>query len=129
VIAGQLEMELGQMTEAEEAEFRASLGAGEPGLRRIIRMCYESAGLVSFLTVGEDEVRAWTVAAGTPAQKAAGRVHSDIERGFIRAEVVAYDELVRAGGLPEARKAGVLRSEGRDYAVRDGDVINFLFSV
>jgi GTP-binding protein YchF len=129
VIAGQLEMELGQMSEAEEADFRASLGAGEPGLQRIIRMCYQSAGLISFLTVGEDEVRAWTVTAGTPAQKAAGRVHSDIERGFIRAEVVAYDDLVRSGDLAETRKAGVLRSEGKDYPVRDGDVINFLFSV
>lgn len=129
VIAGQLEMELGQMSEAEEAEFRASLGAGEPGLQRIIRMCYQSAGLISFLTVGPDEVRAWTITDGMSAQKAAGRVHSDIERGFIRAEVVAYEDLVRAGGLAEARKAGVLRSEGRDYIVRDGDVINYLFSV
>jgi GTP-binding protein YchF len=129
VIAGKLEMELGQMSEAEEAEFRASLAAGEPGLQRIIRMCYRSADLISFLTVGPDEVRAWTITDGMPAQKAAGRVHSDIERGFIRAEVVAYDDLVSAGGLVEAKKAGVLRSEGRDYVVRDGDVINFLFSV
>lgn len=128
-IAGQLEMELGQMAEAEEKEFRASLGAGEPGLERMIRLCYRAAGLISFLTVGPDEVRAWPVAEHTPAQKAAGRVHSDIERGFIRAEVVAYNDLVSAGGLAETRKAGTLRAEGKDYVVKDGDVINFLFSV
>ena len=84
---------------------------------------------MSFLTVGPDEVRAWTIARQTPAQRAAGKVHSDIERGFIRAEVVTYDHLMAAGGLPAARKAGNLRAEGKTYPVQDGDIINFLFSV
>jgi hypothetical protein len=84
---------------------------------------------VSFLTVGPDEVRAWTIERETPAQRAAGKVHSDIERGFIRAEVVTYDDLIAAGGLAAARKAGQLRSEGKTYPVQDGDVVNFLFSV
>jgi len=128
-ICGKLEMELAGLDEAEEAELRAGLEAGESGLNRMIRLSYEVLGLISFLTVGQDEVRAWTVASGTPAVSAAGRVHSDIERGFIRAEVVSYDDLVRSGGWPEARRAGVLRQEGRDYVVQDGDVIDFLFSV
>ncbi|MBI4219993.1 MAG: redox-regulated ATPase YchF [Chloroflexi bacterium] len=128
-IAGQLEMELGQMSPEDEAEFRSSLGAAESGMDRLIRLSYEATGLISFLTVGEDEVRAWSIEQGTVAVKAAGKVHSDIERGFIRAEVVRYDDLVTAGGLAEARKAGTLRSEGRDYLMKDGDVVNFLFSV
>lgn len=128
-ICGRLEMELSQMTPEEQGEFRESLGAGEPGLSRMIRLSYQALGLASFLTVGDDEVRAWTIRQGAPAVKAAGKVHSDIERGFIRAEVVSYDDLVRLGGLPQARKAGVLRSEGREYRVQDGDVVNFLFSV
>ncbi|MBI4307172.1 MAG: redox-regulated ATPase YchF [Chloroflexi bacterium] len=128
-IAGQLEMELGQMSREEEAEFRGSLGAGEPGMERLIRLSYETTGLISFLTVGPDEVRAWSIERDTPAAKAAGRVHSDIERGFIRAEIVSYDDLIGAGGLTEARKAGTLRAEGRDYVMKDGDVVNFLFSV
>jgi len=128
-ICGKLEMEFAELDEAEEAELRAGLGAGESGLNQMIRLSYEVLGLVSFFTHGGGEVRAWTVTSGTPAVNAAGRVHSDMERGFIRAEVVSYDDLVRSGGWPEARKAGVLRQEGRDYAVQDGDVINFLFSV
>jgi ribosome-binding ATPase len=86
-------------------------------------------GLISFLTTGEDETRAWTIEAGTQAQQAAGKIHSDIQRGFIRAEVVAYDDLTSAGGLAEARKQGVLRAEGKTYVVKDGDVINYLFNV
>ena len=129
VVCGKLESEFAELDETEEAELRAGLGAGESGLNRMIRLSYEVLGLVSFLTCGRDEVRAWTVESGTRAVNAAGRVHSDIERGFIRAEVVSYDDLVRSGSWPEARRAGVLRKEGRDYAVQDGDVIDFLFSV
>ncbi|MFW6174694.1 MAG: DUF933 domain-containing protein, partial [Chloroflexota bacterium] len=128
VCAG-LEEDLAAMSPEEEQEFRASLGAGESGLSRMIRLSYEVLGLISFLTVGEDEVRAWTIEKGMTAAKAAGRVHSDIERGFIRAEVVAYDDLVAAGSTAEARKRATLRSEGRDYVMQDGDVVNFLFSV
>jgi ribosome-binding ATPase len=128
-ICGSLEMELGRMDAAEEAEFRSSLGAGEPGLHRMLRACYQSLGLMSFLTVGDDEVRAWTVPSETAAVSAAGVIHSDIERGFIRAEIVSYDDLMKYGSVSAARTAGRLRSEGRDYFMRDGDVVNFLFSV
>ena len=128
-LCARLEEELAQLPEADEAEFRASLGAGEPGRDRVAHASYALLGLVSFLTVGPDEVRAWTIARETPAQKAAGRVHSDIERGFIRAEVVTFDDLMAAGGLAAARQAGRLRSEGKTYPMQDGDVVNFLFSV
>lgn len=128
-LCGKLETELGQMAPEEEGEFRAGLGAGEPAAARVIRLSYELVGLASFFTVGEDECRAWTIPIGTPAVKAAGQVHSDIERGFIRAEVVAYDDFLRSGSLPEARKQGRLRLEGKTYPVKDGDIINFLFNV
>ena len=128
-MCGKLEMELSGLDAAEEAEFRAGLGAGESGLDRMIRLSYQVQGLISFFTHGGGEVRAWTVPSGTRAVNAAGRVHSDMERGFIRAEVVSYDDLVGSGGWQEARKAGVLRREGRDYAMQDGDVVNFLFSI
>ena len=128
-IAGSLEMELAQMDANEESEFRQSLDAGEPGLHRMLRFSYQALNLMSFLTVGEDEVRAWTIPNGTPAAKAAGTVHSDIERGFIRAEIVSYDDLVELGSTNEARKAAKLRSEGREYVMQNGDVVNFLFSV
>ncbi len=128
-LCGKLEMELAQMAPEDEAEFRASLGAGEPGLDRMVRLCYRLLGLVSFLTTGEDETRAWTVPDGAPAVEAAGKIHTDIQRGFIRAEVTAYDDLMRAGGFAEARRAGLLRQEGKQYPMRDGDVVNFLFNV
>jgi hypothetical protein len=128
-LCGKLETELGQMAPEEEREFRADLGAGEPAAARVIRLSYELVGLVSFFTVGEDECRAWTIPLGTPAVKAAGQIHSDIERGFIRAEVVAYDDFLKAGSLPNARRQGLLRLEGKSYPVKDGDIINFLFNV
>ena len=128
-ICGKLEMELAQMPPEEEAEMRSGLGAGQSGLQRMIALSYKVLGLLSFLTVGEDEVRAWTIPAGFTAPKAAGRVHSDLERGFIRAEVVSYDDLIASGSMVEAKKRGVFRQEGREYAVKDGDIINFLFSV
>ena len=129
VMCGRLEMELGEMDEADEQEFRTSLGAGEAGGARMIHLSYDLLGLVSFFTTGSDEVRAWTIERETPAAKAARRIHSDIERGFIRAEVVSYDDLMRLGSIGDARQHGVLRAEGRTYPVQDGDVITFLFHV
>jgi GTP-binding protein YchF len=128
-VAGKLEMELAQMSTEDEKEFRASLGAGEPGLDRMIRISYALLGYISFLTTGEDETRAWTITKGMTAVLASGRIHSDIARGFIRAEVVSYNDLVRTGGIAEARKQGVLRAEGKNYVMQDGDVVNFLFNV
>ena len=129
VICGSLEAELVGMPAEEEAEMRAGLDAGESGLSRMIKLSYEVLGLNSFLTVGEDEVRAWTISAGTLAPMAAGTVHSDIERGFIRAETVAYDDFIECGSMAEARNRGQYRQEGRDYVIKDGDIVNFLFSV
>ena len=128
-ICGSLEAELVGMPAEEEAEMRAGLDAGESGLSRMIKLSYQVLGLNSFLTVGEDEVRAWTISAGTLAPRAAGTVHSDIERGFIRAETVAYDDFIECGSMAEARNRGRYRQEGRDYVVQDGDIVNFLFSV
>jgi len=128
-ICGKLEMELSRLPDEEEKEFRSSLGGGESALEKVIGRTYGLLGLLSFFTVGSDEVRAWTVVRDSPAVKAAGKVHSDIERGFIRAEVVAYEDLVKCGGIGGARKQGLLRLEGKTYPVKDGDVINFLFSV
>ena len=128
-ICGSLEAELVAMPAEEEAEMRAGLDAGESGLSRMIKLSYEVLGLNSFLTVGEDEVRAWTISAGTLAPMAAGTVHSDIERGFIRAETVAYDDFIECGSMAEARNRGQYRQEGRDYVIKDGDIVNFLFSV
>lgn len=128
-ICGKLEMELAQLTDAEAEEFRSDLGLTESALNRIIRLGYELLGLISFFTMVSDEVKAWTIARGTTALKAAGKIHSDMERGFIRAEVIGYDDLVRCGSLAEARKQGLLRLEGKAYTVKDGDVITFLFNV
>ncbi|GIW05274.1 MAG: ribosome-binding ATPase YchF [Dehalococcoidia bacterium] len=128
-IAGKIERELVQLEGEDAAEFRSSLGLDEPARDRIIRAAYQLLGRISFFTVGPDECRAWTIPAGTPAPRAAGAVHSDIERGFIRAEVVRYEDLVSAGSLAEARKRGLLRSEGKQYVVQDGDVIEYLFNV
>jgi len=128
-ICGSLEAELVGMSEEEEAEMRAGLDAGEPGLSRMIKVSYQVLGLNSFLTVGEDETRAWTIKIGALAPKAASVIHSDIERGFIRAETVAYKDFIEAGTMAEARNRGQFRQEGREYVVQDGDILNFLFSV
>lgn len=129
VLRGKIEEEISQLDEAEAAEFMEELGIHESGLGKIIHFSYNMLNLISFLTAGEDEVRAWTIGRGTPALNAAGAIHSDIERGFIRAEIVAYLDLLKAGGLVEARKLGLLRSEGKTYEMKDGDIVNFLFNV
>ncbi|HEX2910836.1 MAG TPA: redox-regulated ATPase YchF [Chloroflexia bacterium] len=128
-LRGKIEMELSQLDEDEANEFMQELGITESGLTKIIHASYDLLGLISFLTAGEDEVRAWTIKRGTTALNAAGEIHSDIERGFIRAEIVHYDDLIRVGSMAEAKKAGVYRSEGKTYIMKDGDIVNFLFNV
>ena len=128
-VAATIEAEVAQLSAEDARAFREDLGLEEPGLDRVIRTSYALLGLISFLTAGEDECRAWTIRKGTKAQVAAGTIHSDIERGFIRAEVVAFDDLVAAGSLAACREKGTLRLEGKEYVVRDGDVINFRFNV
>jgi ribosome-binding ATPase len=128
-VAATIEAEVAQLSPEDARAFREDLGLEEPGLDRVIRTSYALLGLISFLTAGEDECRAWTIRRGTKAQVAAGTIHSDIERGFIRAEVVAFDDLVAAGSLAACRDKGTLRLEGKEYVVRDGDVINFRFNV
>ena len=129
-LCGKLEMELLELPPDEAAEYRRELGLGEEtGLDRAIRLSYSLLGLISFLTVGPDECRAWTVPAGATAPQAAGKIHSDLERGFIRAEVVRYEDLVTAGSEAEAKRRGLLRTEGKSYVVQDGDVLHILFNV
>jgi GTP-binding protein YchF len=126
---GRLEMELSQMPDEEAAQFLPEYGIQEPALKRAIRLSYALLGLQSFFTVGEDEVRAWTVRVGATSVEAAGVIHTDLARGFIRAEVVGYQDLVDAGSLPSARSRGLLRLEGKDYIVQDGDIMNIRFNV
>jgi GTP-binding protein YchF len=129
VIRGKLEQELTQMSAEVAAEFLAEFSIGESATDRVIQKSYELLGLISFFTVGKDEVRAWTIRKGTPAVEAAGAVHSDMQKGFIRAEVLAYDDLMEAGTHAAARKRGTVRLEGKTYEVKDGDLINFRFNV
>jgi len=124
----QLEMEMGQLGPEDAAEFRESMGLGPSRLEEVVGQAYSLLGLISFLTAGEDEVRAWTIRRGTVAQRAAGAIHSDLERGFIRAEVVHYDDLLAAGSMVEAKKKGTVRMEGKTYVVKDGDIINVHFT-
>jgi len=129
VLAGSVEMDIAQMSPEDQGEFAASLGLAEPAIVRFIREAYALLELISFLTAGEDECRAWPIRRGLTAPKAAGKIHSDIERGFIRAEVTHWEDLVRLGSEAKCREAGKLRSEGKEYVVHDGDVINFRFNV
>lgn len=129
VISAQIEQELSELDDAEAAEFLAELGLSESGLERLIHTGYRTLGLITYLTSGEKEVRAWTVREGTRAPQAAGVIHTDFERGFIRAEVIDWEKLVEAGSLAGARSKGWLRTEGKEYVVQDGDVIHFLFNV
>jgi ribosome-binding ATPase YchF (GTP1/OBG family) len=129
VISAQIEQELGELPPDEAAAFLEELGITEPGLDRLIRKGYGVLDLITFLTAGEKEVRAWTVQEGATAPRAAGEIHSDFEKGFIRAEVIAWDRLVEAGSIPAAKGKGWVRTEGKEYVVRDGDVMHFLFNV
>ncbi len=128
-VCAKLEMELTQLPSEDEAEFRRSMEVGEPALEKVVNTSYKLLGLISFFTVGPDEVRAWTVNAGTEAARAAGKIHTDMERGFIRAEVVTYDDLARWGTIAGVKKEGRFRLEGKSYVVQDGDVMNILFNV
>ena len=129
VLQSKLEQELARMSEEEAAEFLKEYQIGASAMGRMIRLSYEVMGLISFFTVGDDEVRAWTIRRGTPAVEAAGVVHSDMQKGFIRAEVIAYADLIAAGSTAEARRRGTFRLEGKTYEVQDGDIINFRFNV
>jgi ribosome-binding ATPase len=126
---GRLEMELAQMAPEEAVEFLSEYGIREPGMNRVLHLSYQLLGLHSFFTVGEDEVRAWTIPVGAPAVEAAGVIHTDLARGFIRAEVISYDALIAAGSHAAARQKGLLRLEGKEYAVQDGDILNIRFNV
>ena len=130
-VAGKIEMEIAQLPPEEQKAFLEDLKIGEPAMARLIRVSYELLNLMSFFTAGEDEVKAWTIKKDTPAPAAAGKIHSDIEKGFIRAEVISYEDfIVKSGGsMAEARKLGLLRLEGKDYLVKDWDIINFRFNV
>jgi ribosome-binding ATPase YchF (GTP1/OBG family) len=128
VLCATIELEIAQLESNDAAAFLADLGLQESGLDRVIRATYDLLGYISFFTVGEDECRAWSIARGTSAQEAAGEIHTDIQRGFIRAEVVAYDALVRRGSMHACREHGEVRLEGKEHVVQDGDIINFRFA-
>ena len=128
-LSGKVEMEIAQLDETDRAAFLQEIGVEEPARERFIRASYALLDLLSFFTTGEDEVRAWTIAQGTVARKAAGRIHSDIERGFIRAEVIAYEDFIVHGSEAKCKEAGKLRLEGKEYLVKDGDIIHFRFAV
>ena len=128
-ICAKTEAELADMDQADAEMFLAEMGQTEPGLNRLIRAAFTLLGLQTYFTAGVKEVRAWTVAVGATAPQAAGVIHTDFEKGFIRAETIAYEDYVRLGGEAGARDAGKLRSEGKEYVVQDGDVMNFRFNV
>jgi len=129
VICAQIEQEIAELDDEEKAEFLEDLGLKESGLEKLIKASYSLLGLISYLTAGEDECRAWTIKKGTKAPQAAGKIHSDFERGFIRAEVVNYQDLLEYGSLAAAKTKGVVGTEGKEYVVKDGDVMLFLFNV
>jgi len=128
-VAALIEAEIEELPPEEQAAFLEDLGLEQPGVARLARSAYEALDLISFFTAAEREVRAWTVRRGTGAREAARVIHSDIERGFIRAEVVHFDDLVREGSMAAVREKGLLRLEGKDYEVKDGDIIHFRFNV
>ena len=129
VISAAIEEEIAQMEPDEKAEFIEELGIGQSGLDRLITACYRLLGLISFLTAGEDECRAWTIKNGTKAPQAAGKIHTDFEKGFIRAEIVPFDTLRELGSMAACKEKGLVRSEGKDYVMKDGDIVLFRFNV
>lgn len=129
VISGNIEQELSLLSPVERQEFLADMGMSEPGLNRLIKAGYELLGLITFYTVGEKETRAWTITRGTKAPGAAGKIHSDFERGFIRAETIAYEDFIACGSEAVAKDKGLMRSEGKEYVVADGDCLLFRFNV
>jgi len=129
VVSAQVESELVELPEADRADFLASLGVEEGGLKSLIRATYQLLGLRTFFTSGPKETRAWTITAGAKAPQAAGTIHSDFERGFIRAETIAYQDLVATGSTAAAKEKGLIRSEGKEYVVQEGDVMLFRFNV
>ena len=128
-VCAKLEAEIAELEGEEKAMFLEDLGVAESGLDRLVKASYTLLGLISYLTSGEDECRAWTIVRGTKAPQAAGKIHSDFERGFIRAEVIAYEDLMSVGSMTAAREKGLIRSEGKEYVVKDGDIILFRFNV
>jgi GTP-binding protein YchF len=128
-VSARIEEEVSQLDQEEKAMFLEELGMSESGLDRLIKASYTLLGLISYLTAGEPEVRAWTIKNGTKAPQAAGKIHSDFERGFIRAEVVAYDDLMACGTMVAAKDKGLVRSEGKEYVMKDGDIVLFRFNV
>ena len=128
-LCAELEYELSQLDDASRAEFMADMGITEPAANKFVQSCYSALGLISFLTVGKDEVRAWPIASGATAVDAAGKIHSDIQRGFIRAETMSYEDLKELGDEKAVKAAGKTRLEGKNYIVQDGDIINFRFNV
>ncbi len=129
IVCAEAEAEIAELDDEEQQAFLEDMGLKESGLNRLIKTSYDLLGLMSFLTAGEPEVRAWTIAKGTKAPKAAGKIHSDIERGFIRAEVVSFDALMEKGSMVAAKEAGLVRSEGKEYIMEDGDIVLFRFNV
>ena len=128
-ICARTEEEIAQLDKEDKEMFLADLGLDSSGLDRLINECYSLLGLISFLTAGKQEVRAWTIKKGTKAPGAAGKIHTDFERGFIRAEVIAYDDLIEQGSMAAAKEKGLVRSEGKEYVMKDGDVVLFRFNV
>ena len=129
VLCAKLEEELADMTDDEKAIFFAELGIDKSGLDKLVTACYKLLNLISYLTAGEKETRAWTIVKGTKAPQAAGKIHSDFERGFIRAEVIAFDDMKACGTMAAAKAKGLVGSEGKEYVMKDGDIVNFLFNV
>ena len=128
-LCAEIEQEISELEDDEKKEFLEDLGIKQSGLEKLIVASYRLLGLLSFLTAGEDETRAWTIKVGTKAPQAAGKIHSDFERGFIRAEVVSYDDLIACGSHSAAKEKGLIRLEGKDYVVQDGDIMLFRFNV
>ena len=128
-VCAKLEAEIAELSGEDKAMFLEDLGVAESGLDRLVKASYALLGLISFLTSGEDECRAWTITRGTKAPQAAGKIHTDFERGFIRAEVISFDDLMACGSMAAAKEKGLVRSEGKEYVMQDGDVVLFRFNV